>query len=78
MGALGSIVQAFVAAMVCVWSECFDRLNVAAELIRNDHSRISELINQSLQKTLGSLCVTVLLYEDVQNITVRVDGSPEP
>ena len=78
MGALGSVVQAFVAAMVCVWSECFDRLYVTAQLIRNDHSRLSEPTNQSLQETLGGLCVTVLLYEDVQNITVRVDGSPEP
>ena len=33
MGALGSIIQAFVAAMVCAWSAYLDRLYVTAQLV---------------------------------------------
>jgi len=72
------VVQALVGAMVCIRGQCSDRLDVAAQFVRDDHPRLAKLCNQSLEQSLCSLGVPACLHENIKNISPRVDRAPKP
>lgn len=55
-----------------------DRLDVATQFVRDDNARLAKPTNQALQKTLGRLCVTVLLNQYIKDTPIGVDGPPKP
>lgn len=84
MRALGSFVQSLVAAMVCVWGSV-DRIDVAAQLVRDDH-RDNNLVEIPFVSWVGPVTIVGLkqLGSPVQialsrrsNMTkMRSDGPP--
>lgn len=55
-----------------------DRLDVATQFVRDDNARLAKATNQALQKTLGRLCVTVLVNQYIKDTPIGVDGPPKP
>ena len=55
-----------------------NRLDVAAQLVRDDDARLAKLRDQPCQKTLGSLGVAAALDKNVEHVVVSIDRPPEP
>ena len=72
------IVQALVGAMVSVWSQCFDRFDVAAQFVGDDNPGFAKLGNQSFEKPLCSVGIPTCLHKNIQNVAICVDRAPQP
>jgi hypothetical protein len=66
-----------VGAVVSVRRQCFDRLDIAAQLVADNDPRLAELIDQPLEKPLCSFSILSRLYENVEGVPIRVDGTPQ-
>jgi len=64
--------------VVSVRCQCFDRLDIAAQLVGDHDPRPAELIGQPLEKPLGCFSVSSRLHENVEDVPFRVDGTPKP
>ena len=64
--------------MICARCQVSDRLEIAAQLIRDDDTGGTEPVDQPCQKTACSLGVALWLNENIKHVAVRVDGPPEP
>ena len=73
-----TIVKPLICPVVRIWCQGFNWFDVATQFVRYDDARLTEPINQPLQKTLGSFGIAVFLNEDIKNITIRVDSPPQP
>jgi hypothetical protein len=51
---------------------------IAAQLVRHDDTRFTELLDQSGKKALGGLGVAASLNQNVEYVTIGVNGPPEP
>ena len=74
MGRLRTIVQPLVRTVIYAWTKVPDGYAVAAQLVGHENARHAPSLHQFLQETLGRIGISAPLYQDFQNITVRVDG----
>lgn len=63
--------------MICARCQVSDRLEIAAQLIRDDDTGGTEPVDQPWQKTACSLGVALWLNENIKHVAVRVDRPPE-
>jgi hypothetical protein len=78
MGYFGSVVRVFVRTMDHGWHHFSPRGPIAGELVGRDVDRQRSLPLQQLTKeAFGGTFVLALLQQDIQNITILVDCSPE-
>ena len=54
-------------AVVSLRCQCFDRLDIAAQLVGGHDPRLAELIDQHLEKPLGCFRVSSRLHENVED-----------
>jgi len=73
-----SVIQALVGSMISIRGQILYRLYVAAQLVRHDDTRFTELLDQSGEKALGSLGVAASLNQNVEYVTIGINGPPEP
>lgn len=52
--------------------------DVAAQFVGDDDAWHAKAVNQALQKALGRLRVTLLLKQNIKNITIGIGSSPKP
>jgi len=64
--------------MISIRGQILYRLYVAAQLVRHDDTRFTELLDQSGEKALGSLGVAASLNQNVEYVTIGINGPPEP
>lgn len=64
--------------MIGIWRDFLYWLGIAAQLIRHNDTWLTVLPDQSGEKTLGSLCVTACLNQNIKNIAICVNGPPKP
>ncbi len=57
---------------------CFDRIDIAAQLVGGHDPRLAELIDQPSGKPLGCSSVSSRLHENVEDVPFDVDGTPQP
>jgi hypothetical protein len=67
-----------VGAVISVRRQCFDRLDIAAQLVGDHDPRFAELIDQPLEKPLGCFNFSLRLRENVEDVPFRFDGTPQP
>lgn len=65
-------------AVICVWGQCFDGFNIAAQFVRDDGLWFAKLGNQSLEKALCGFGISPGLYKHIKNVAICVDRPPEP
>jgi hypothetical protein len=65
-------------AVVSIRRQCFDRLDIAAQLVGDHDPRLAELSDQPLEKPLGSISVSSRLHENAEDVPFRVDGTLQP
>jgi hypothetical protein len=51
---------------------------IAAQLVRHDDTRFTELLDQSGKKALDGLGVAASLNQNVEYVTIGANGPPEP
>lgn len=78
MRVFNSVVQALMSTMIGIWRDSLYRFNIAAKLLRHDDTGLTELPDQPREEEFGGFCVTTRLNQDVENITVRINCTPEP
>lgn len=64
--------------MICARCQIPDRLEIGAQLVRDDDTGFTEPVDQPCQKTSCSLGVALWLNENIKHVAVRVDRTPEP
>ena len=72
------IVQSFVGSVISLWCLRSDRLNVTAQFISNDNSRLTIAGEQALEKAHRCLCVTSLLHQNIKCVAVSINSTPQP
>ena len=78
MRVLCSIVQAFVLTVLHSWQNLSFCSPITPELIGNDHARnVSQSFEQLAKEAFGSFFVAPALHQDVEDITILIDRSPE-
>ena len=79
MGVLGSVVQAFVLAMLDAGHDLSLRRAIALQLVGDQHARRAALLLQELaHQSFGRLLVTPALDQNVEHHAMLIDGSPKP
>ena len=64
--------------MICARCQVPDRLEITAQLVRDDDTGFTEPVDQPCQKTSCSIGVALWLNENIKDVAVRVDRPPEP
>jgi hypothetical protein len=73
-----TVVEAFVLPMFDAWYDVLVRCLIAAELVRDEHTRhVLAAFEQLAKELLGGSFVAAALHQDVQHIPVLVDRAPE-
>ncbi len=62
--------------MISIRGQILYRLDRAAQLVRYDDTRFTELLDKSREKALGSLGVAASLNQNVEYVTIGVNGPP--
>jgi hypothetical protein len=76
---LGSVVEAFVPAMLDPRHQHLLRRGIACQLVGDQHARRPTLLPQQLaQQALGGLLVPPALHQHVEHDAVLVDRPPQP
>jgi len=91
VAAFKPIVQALMRAAICVRCQLTDRLAtlidckhstdvqcIPAQLIGNDHPWLAKLCDQPCQKALGGFGTAACLNQDIEGVTLCIDGPPKP
>ncbi len=76
--ALDPVVEPFVGPVIGPGCPPCDWLRVAAQLVGDDHPRLAELSDQPCQKSLGGFGIAACLNQDVECVTIAIDGPPQP
>jgi hypothetical protein len=76
--AFDDVIQSLVGAVVSVRCQCFDRLDKAAQLVGDHDPRLVELSDQPFGKPLGCFSVSSRLHENIEDVPIGVDGTPQP
>ena len=78
MRVLCSLVQAFVLTVLHSWQHLSFCSPITPELIDNDHaSNVLQSFEQLAKEAFGSFFVAPTLHQDVEDITILIDRSPE-
>ena len=64
--------------MVDARAKGLERRAVAAKFVCDNNAWLAEMLEEFAKKPIRSLRITSRLDENVQNITVAVDGAPQP
>lgn len=78
MRGFGSIVQPFVLAMFDPGSDLGFGRRVRAELVRDQHARLTPTPEQLSKEASGCARVPTRLNQDIQHIAIGADRPPEP
>ena len=79
MGVLGSVVQAFVLAVLDARHDLSLRCAIALQLAGDQHARRAALLLQKLaHQSLGRLFVTPALDQNIKHHAMLINGSPKP
>jgi hypothetical protein len=76
--ALDPVIEPFVGAVLGVRGQLPDRFDIAAQLVRDDHAGLAKTGDQSPQEAPGRFGVSPGLNQNVEHISARVHGSPQP
>ncbi len=74
MRRLGSVVQPLVATMINVWEKVTDGHATAAQFVCHEDAWHTPSLHQLHQETHGCMGVSRALFQDLQYISVGVDG----
>jgi hypothetical protein len=75
---LGAIVRIFLSVVRHTWQDCPLRSTIALQFVGDDPERFLTLAsNQSAQESLGCTLIAARLQQNVDHVTVLVDGTPE-
>lgn len=79
MGILCSVVQSLVRAMLDARQQLDLRGRVGPQLVGHHHARGSTLLLEQLsQQTQGCCLVPSALQQGIEDVTVGIDGAPQP
>jgi hypothetical protein len=74
----GAIVQVPVLAVFHAGQRLLCRRAIAPQLVGHDHPwHIHQVLEQLAEELLGSLCVTLTLHENIEDLPVLIDGPPK-
>ena len=75
---LGAIVRIFLSVVRHGWQDCPLRSTIALQFVGDDPERFLTLApNQSAQESLACTLIAARLQQNVDHVTVLVDGTPE-
>jgi len=75
---LGTVVEIPVLAVFHTGQDFAQRRPIAFQLIRDNHPRhVSQTLEQLAEKPLRRLLISPVLYEDIEDVAVLVDGAPQ-
>lgn len=75
---LDCVVQTFMGAVIRIGRQRPDRLDVAAQFVGDNDPGLAIPGDQSGQEPLCRFRIPTRLYEDVEHVSIRIDGPPEP
>ena len=64
--------------VVSVRGQCFNRFDITAQFVGDDDPWFAKPCNQSLENPLGSFGIPAGLYKNIENVSIRVDRTPQP